>query len=296
MRSLQLIKRVVAVVTSVICLGSIAACGNTSSNNTSSEKINVVSSVNQWGSLAQELGGDNVQVTNILNNVNVDAHDYEPTSGDIAKISSAQLVVVNGGHYDEWAAKAAKNSQATFIDVADEISLDHDANSHLWFYAKARKAFAKSLTEAYKKIKSEKSSSFDNLYAQWEQKEQALEDTIEHTHAMLDHANYAATESVVEYLMNEIGVEDKTPTGYKQAAANESEPSASDINEFIAVIKNGSLKFLVVNTQEENNTTAQLIKAAKEANVPIVEVSEQKPEQYKNIYDWLTAIVNEIHA
>lgn len=49
--------------------------------------INVVASLNQWGSLAAELGGDDVEVTSIVNSTNVDAHDFEPKTSDVAKLS-----------------------------------------------------------------------------------------------------------------------------------------------------------------------------------------------------------------
>lgn len=42
--------------------------------------IEVVASINQWGSVAKDLGGSHVDVTNIMTKTNVEAHDYEPTS------------------------------------------------------------------------------------------------------------------------------------------------------------------------------------------------------------------------
>ena len=42
-----------------------------------------------------------------------------------------------------------------------------------------------------------------------------------------DAMPYAATESVGEYLADDMGLKDVTPKGYKQAAANESEPTPS---------------------------------------------------------------------
>ena len=68
--------------------------------------INVVVSLNQWGSLAAELGGDDVEVTSIVNSTNVDAHDFEPKTSDVAKLSKAQIIVANGAGYDSWATKS----------------------------------------------------------------------------------------------------------------------------------------------------------------------------------------------
>ena len=66
--------------------------------------VDVVVSVDQWGEIVSELGGSCARVTTVLAGSSVDPHDYEPSPADAAKFEGAQLVVINGGHYDEWAA------------------------------------------------------------------------------------------------------------------------------------------------------------------------------------------------
>ena len=51
----------------------------------------VVASVNQWGSLAQQLGGPCATVTSLINSTSADPHDYEPTPADLAKLSRADI-------------------------------------------------------------------------------------------------------------------------------------------------------------------------------------------------------------
>ena len=72
--------------------------------------VDVVVSVDQWGDIVSELGGDCARVKTLLASSSVDPHDYEPTPADAASFEGAQLVVVNGAHYDEWAAKLAATS------------------------------------------------------------------------------------------------------------------------------------------------------------------------------------------
>ena len=50
---------------------------------------------------------------------------------------------------------------------------------------------------------------------------------------------------------------------------------------------------LVFNTQEANSTTDQITGAAKSANVPIVELTEQMPKEYTNLLDWMSALVDD---
>ena len=116
----RMVQRAVAVVAAITMLSALGACGGGQSANGSDEDaINVVASVNQWGTVAKALGGGNVNVTSIINSTNVEAHDYEPTTADIAKLQKAQVIVVNGADYDSWAVKAAKSTKANIVNAAE---------------------------------------------------------------------------------------------------------------------------------------------------------------------------------
>ena len=65
------------------------------------------------------------------------------------------------------------------------------------------------------------------------------------------------------------------------------------IKAFQDALKGGSIKMLVFNTQEANSTTDQITGAAKSANVPIVELTEQMPKEYTNLLDWMSALVDQ---
>lgn len=108
----------IAALASVGMLASVAACGSGRSSSEKNGTIEVVASVNQWGTVAKTLGGGNVNVTSIINSTNVDAHDYEPTTSDIAKLQKAQVIIVNGAGYDAWAVKAAQSANATIVNAA----------------------------------------------------------------------------------------------------------------------------------------------------------------------------------
>src|SRR5918997_4985453 len=91
--------------------------------------INVVVSVDQWGDIVSELGGECAKVTTVLASSAVDPHDYEPSPSDAAAFQDAQLVVINGGHYDEWAAKLASTS-APNAPVIDALELGGGEAGH----------------------------------------------------------------------------------------------------------------------------------------------------------------------
>ena len=293
-------KRALAIAAAAATLLSMAACGSSnaasgksdSSGAASSGKIEVVASINQWGSVAEDLGGSNVEVTNIMTKTNVEAHDYEPTSQDVAKFGTAKVAVVNGADYDPWATKAAQPTKATLVTAAETAGIKEGDNPHVWFSAAVRKAVAQAITRAYEGTRPDGKADFDKLNQQWRSKEDEVARKITETKRKADGEAYAATESVAEYLAGDLGLKDATPTGYMRATANESEPTPTDIKQFNDMLEAGKVGLLVVNIQEETELTGKIVTAAKSSNIPIVELTEQMPEQYDSLTDWMAALVD----
>ena len=49
-----------------------------------------------------------MSVSSIIVNPSTDPHSYEPTAGDARTMAGAQLAIVNGIGYDNWALEAAR--------------------------------------------------------------------------------------------------------------------------------------------------------------------------------------------
>lgn len=282
----------IAALASVGMLASVAACGSGQSTSEKNGTIEVAASVNQWGTVAKALGGDNVNVTSIINSTNVDAHDYEPTTSDIAKLQKAQVIIVNGAGYDAWAVKAAQAANATIVNAAEVGRVNDGENPHVWFSADVRKAVAQAITEAYEQADAAKKNDFDKMNDQWTAEENNVESKIAEVKQKTDGLAYAATESVASYLAEDMGLADATPSGYARATANESEPTPTDIKQFTDALKAGEIKLLVVNTQEESELTGKITDAAKSVEVPMVELTEQMPEQYDSLTAWMEGLVD----
>lgn len=282
----------IAALASVGMLASVAACGSGQSTSEKNGTIEVAASVNQWGTVAKALGGDNVNVTSIINSTNVDVHDYEPTTSDIAKLQKAQVIIVNGAGYDAWAVKATQTANATIVNAAEVGGVNDGENPHVWFSADVRKAVAQAITEAYEQADAAKKNDFDKMNDRWTAEENNVESKIAEVKQKTDGLAYAATESVASYLAEDMGLADATPSGYARATANESEPTPTDIKQFTDALKAGEIKLLVVNTQEESELTDKITDAAKSVEVPMVELTEQMPEQYDSLTAWMEGLVD----
>ena len=67
--------------------------------------------------ITQNVAGDRLQVDALIP-LGLDPHAFEPTPQDVARISQSQVLVVNGGGFEEWLDKILENAggQRAMID------------------------------------------------------------------------------------------------------------------------------------------------------------------------------------
>ena len=281
---------------------SASACGTASNTQQSENKteqsqetgpITVVASVNQWGSLAEQIGGDDVTVTSILSSTGVDAHDFEPKTADIAKLQKAQIVITNGAGYDSWATKSLSRD-AISVSAAQTVGAMEGDNPHLWFSKDARNGVAEELTEAFSKVLPSKKKAFQSRLTSWKKEEKAIEQAMDDFSTQHKNTPYAATEAVAYYLMSDMGFEDLTPEGYAQSSTSEGEPAPADLQEFQSLIESRDIDVLINNTQEASDATNMLTGTAGRSDVAVFDVSEQMPADQKNLTAWIADLVDRL--
>ncbi|NEG72200.1 metal ABC transporter solute-binding protein, Zn/Mn family [Bifidobacterium ramosum] len=284
----------------VALLAVTGGCGSSTQAQTPGEDtteqsgpIAVVASINQWGSLAEQIGGDDVSVTSILSSTNVDAHDFEPQTSDVAKLAKAQVVVANGAGYDSWATKnVAKDAQT--VSAAQIVGAMEGDNPHLWFSKDARNGMAQELVNAFSKVLPSKKKAFNERYKAWQKKEKTVEQAMDDFSAAHKDVTYAATEAVAYYLMSDMGFTDKTPKGYAASAAAEGEAAPADLQEFQKLLEDKGVDLLVNNTQEASDATNMITGTAGRADVPVFDVSEQMPKDMTSLTEWIGSLVDTI--
>ncbi len=101
-----------------------------------SDGINVVTSVYPAYDFALKISGEDANVTNIVPS-GADAHSFEPTPQDIAKIQEADIFVYHGSGLESWVDSVLKNIDTNKVKVvnlsavsnlieADDHTHDHD--------------------------------------------------------------------------------------------------------------------------------------------------------------------------
>jgi len=118
-----------------VCLaGALAA----SPSGTVTAPVKVVTSINPISALVREVGGDKVGVSTIIP-PGADPHHFELTPGKARALHEAKLIMLIGGHFDEWILPQADEREAIYMVVRFNeaftdslIPLEDSFNPHFW--------------------------------------------------------------------------------------------------------------------------------------------------------------------
>jgi zinc/manganese transport system substrate-binding protein len=277
------------------CSAGAAAGGATSTGDPAAcpaDVVDVVVSVGQWSDLVRSLAGACADVTTVVGSSAVDPHDFEPTTGDLARFEDADLVVVNGAGYDHWAEAAVANLDPapTVVDAAEVSGARAGGrdvvNPHLWYSPPDVEQTAEAVTAALSDLAPAAAGYFADRAADWHVGLAPYREQISALQASATGRSYAATETVFDPMAVVLGLTDATPAGYRAAAGNESDPAPGDVAAFQAALSDGSIDVLVYNTQTEGSVPEQLRIAAEDAGVPVVEVTESLPAGDGSFVTW----------
>jgi zinc/manganese transport system substrate-binding protein len=252
------------------------------------EPVAVVVSVDQWGDLAEQLAGDCGDVTTIIDGSVDDPHDYEPTPADAAEFEGADLVVVNGLDYDHWAEEAVEvlDPAPAVVNGGEVVGLEEGDNPHLWYGPTYVTAITDAITAELQGLAPDASDYFSARAEELPADMQPYFQTIESITTEHPGATLVATESVFDFMAEALGMQNLTPQGYQNAAANESDPAPGDVSEFEQLLRGGTVDVLIYNSQTEGAIPEQLKGVAEAAGVPVVEVTETVPPGVGSFVEW----------
>jgi zinc/manganese transport system substrate-binding protein len=261
------------------------------------QPIEVAVSVDQWGGIVEQLAGSCAEVTSIVSGGAVDPHDFEPTPADAAVLGRADLIVINGGHYDEWAENAieARSPQPEVLDVSNlMILVEGSDNPHLWYAPDVVRLTADRVTEALRAAVPGADDYFTARAAEFDASMEEYFTLIGELRTKFETGQggavtYAATESVFGSMATTLGMVDVTPDGFARAVSNESEPSPGDVAEFMDALADGSVAVLIINSQSTSAMTDRLREQAQSNGVAVVEITETIAPGAASFAEWQVA-------
>jgi zinc/manganese transport system substrate-binding protein len=276
--------------------------------------IQVATSTNVWASVVEILGAEWVEVTAIIDDPLQDPHSYEASARDQLTLSEAELVIANGGGYDEFVGQllAALDGERIFLELVEgehshlgeedhseeaeeEHSDEHDhGNEHIWYDIHAVEEASEMIVEAITELRPESfdrvNQNFDFFMAELENLEIRLEALREKALGL----GFIATEGVGNLLLDEAGFINQTPEALADAIEEEREVPAAALKQAQDLISGKVVSLVVVNEQQLDQVSDLLVEAANAAGVPVVELSELISEPGMDYLDWMASILDQL--
>lgn len=270
--------------------------------------VKVVASTSVWGDIVKQLGGDWVDVQVIIDDPLQDPHSYQATARDQLAVNDAELVVINGGGYDDFLSQlvnTADAKDAKFVIYAvdpndsagagDSKSHTHKvANEHVWYDFVSVMEFADKFLATMGEIRPE---AFKDLNQNYDFFSSEVANLTLRMEALRDHAlglGVIATEGVGNLLLEHAGFVDQTPEALANAIEEETEVPPAALAEAEALIENKLVSLLVTNAQVQDQVSAKLTTLAESQSIPVVELSELIPEAGMDYLDWMNQVIDQL--
>ncbi|GAB3545768.1 zinc ABC transporter substrate-binding protein [Arthrobacter tumbae] len=297
---------------------ALAGCGQDAGGSgqaADSGALQVVTSTNVYGSIVETVGGENVEVTAIVNSLSQDPHSYEATVQDKLAVSKADLLVENGGGYDPFLHQLADSVEMNHDYVLSAVEIsgvapegeahaeeeahsedehDHGSfNEHVWYKLDAMADLADAIGVKLAELDPDNADTYESNADSFAEQLAGLQDQAVALAPEADGQAVAATEPVPAYLLEAAGLEDATPADYTEAIEEGADVPVAALNEMQELVESQSVAFLAYNEQTEGPQTQAVRSTAEAASVPVVQFTETLPEG-EDYLSWMTANVENI--
>lgn len=242
-------------------------------------ELRIVASTNVYGDLAATIAGPDAIVTSVIDDPSADPHGFEANPRVQLALAEADLVIANGGGYDDFVdemLKASGNTTAVVLHAVDYAGTDPDAdgfNEHVWYLYPAMSELVAAIGET-----------LDGLAPDPQRtgRVAALQDDIAAIHERAadlarTHAGegFIVTEPVPQYLLGSAGLVNLTPSEFTEAIENDTDVAPALLQQVLNRIPEASV--VVVNGQTGGPQTDAVIDIAAENGVPWFAVTETLP-------------------
>jgi zinc/manganese transport system substrate-binding protein len=258
----------------------------------SSRIVRVVAAEDFWGSIAAQVGGAHAHVVSLIANPETDPHAYEPTAADARGLADAQVAVLNGAGYDPWMQRllAADGGSRTVLDVGALVGVAPGGNPHLWYSPSFVDRFIGAVANDLAGADPADRAYFLDRAQRYRQIGLAGYHTaIASIRARFAGTPVGASESIVVYLCQALGLDLVTPPTFLRAISEGTDVSAADTAAIDAQIRDRALRVYLENTQNLTPDVQTQVRAARGVGIPLVPVTETLQPAGVTFQAWQTA-------
>lgn len=289
-------KRVALPIALALATASLVSCAPTSEP---TPGVIIVASTNVYGSIAEAVAGSNAAVTSIIDSPAQDPHSYEAGARVQLELSRADVVIANGGGYDDFMNTLLAGSGNTTVHVITAVDASGlseaqiAANEHVWYDVNTVKNVAVTLGETLSALDPANAGEYQANVHSFTSSLSSLSDRVAAIADSHHGSSVMVTEPVPLYLLSQAGFTNVTPGELSTAIENGNGVPPTVMHAALALLSTGEVSLLVFNDQTAGPETTQLRTAAERNGVPSFAVTETIPDDLSYL-EWMSTNVSEI--
>lgn len=240
----------------------------------SAAPLSVVCVESAWCNIAAQIGGSDVTTQALISTPGIDPHELTPSPSMARQTARADLVVLNGATYDDWALPFISSS-AHHIVAAQEAGWKAGENPHLFLDLSAVRKVAQAMAEVFIRQGLDPKNIHDRLNGFLGQVDglASLTGTLRHQYAGV---SIAAMEPVGANLIQDMGLIVVDP-GFALAVMHHSEPSPHDVALLETALDDRRVRLLIVNPAVRSPQIDRIVNKAQAGGLPVVMIGETLP-------------------
>ena len=268
-----------------------AGCG--SEKQAAEHKLQVAASFYPMAEFARNIGGDKVEVTMLVPD-GAEAHDWEPSPSDLAKLGHAQVFVYNGivESWAEQAVQALSERKLVAVEAGKNLfTRQGKLDPHVWISPKKAMIEVKRITEALCQVDQENASYYQGNRDKYLEKLKALDKQLTQLAAKAPRRVFVTAHAAFGHLADDYGLQQLAVNGLSPTA----EPTPADLQNLIKVVEKEQIEYIFFETLTDPKTAELLAKetGAKTAVLdPLEGLSKEGREQK---LDYLQIMQQNIH-
>ncbi len=226
---------------------------------TAFSNITVTTTIYPLYSIAKEVGADKINLQNLIP-FGVEAHGFDPTPSDMAKLSKSDIFITSSDSMEPWKDKIVKSLkiEEKIFDMSEHVKLrtiqeeedeqHEDEKGHKHKHDHEHEGIAPHywvslnnyilMTEAITKLFIEKDSANKDFYIQnsnnYLEKIKGLKEKFDSSMATCTNKNILVNHDAFGYFADDYGVKQYSISGMSP----DDKPSAKQISELINLVKN----------------------------------------------------------
>ncbi|WP_337057370.1 metal ABC transporter solute-binding protein, Zn/Mn family [Pseudomonas sp. USHLN015] len=226
------------------------------------EKARVVTTFSILADITREIGGDDIQLTNLVG-ADADAHVFEPAPAQVRAVLEADLVIANGLGFEPWLERLLANGEArgARVDASKGVVpltvLEDDqrlVDPHAWQSLGNAEIYARNITQALVQLVPARAAAFEARRDSWLGRLGALRQSIAPRLMALppERRRVLTSHDAFGYFAQEWRLQFLAVQGVSDAA----EPSAAEVAGLIRQLRAEGVRAIFV----ENIRDARLVK------------------------------------